>query len=375
MDVLETKRVIGLMSGTSCDSIDAALCEINPDLSVKFINGVNYKYPVHIRSKLFQIFSGNATIKDICQMNFAVGKCFADAAKILIEEFGKPDIISSHGQTIYHSPKSEKLDNIELKSTLQIGESSIIAKETGCLTVSNFREADMAVGGQGAPLVCFADEKWFKPLKKNCLIQNIGGISNVTVVSRDGETFGFDTGLGNIAIDYCMNKFFNKPYDEDGKLAREGVICDSWLDILLHDEYYFKTPPKTTGREYFSPEYIERALKLAPSEPADIIATLTALTAKSIVQAYERFIFPALEPDVVIIGGGGAYNLQMMKLIRKFLPSQIELQTHEDFGISNNYKEAMAFALLGYCTFYNIPNNLPCCTGAQQRTVMGKISI
>lgn len=374
MEELEKKRIIGLMSGTSCDSIDAGLCEVYPDLSCKLIRGINYKYPPHIRSKIFQIFRGETTLKDICQMNFAIGKCFADACKILIEEFGKPDLISSHGQTIYHAPQKEKLDDISLASTLQIGESSVIAKETGCPVISNFREADIAIGGEGAPLVCFADEKWFKPLKKNILVQNIGGISNVTVISQDNSTFGFDTGLGNIMIDYCMQKFFNKPYDEDGKIARRGVVSDSWLDILMQDEYYLKNPPKTTGREYFSPQYIENALKLAPENPEDIIATVTALTAKTIVKAYENFIFPEIDVDEVVIGGGGAYNPELMKFIRYYLPKHIELKTHEDYGISNNFKEVMAFALLGYCTYYSIPNNLPECTGANYRTVLGKIT-
>ena len=374
MDELETKKVIGLMSGTSCDSIDAALCMVHPDMKVELIRGINHKYPPHIRAKLFQIFRGEASIQEICQMNFAVGECFANAANILIKEFGKPDIISSHGQTIFHFPKDDTLDDISLRSTFQIGESAVIAKKTGCLTVSNFREADMALGGEGAPLVCFADEKWFKPLKKNFLIQNIGGISNVTVVSKENETFGFDTGLGNIAIDYCMNKFFNKPYDEDGNVAKKGIISDCWLDILMQDEYYFKTPPKTTGREYFNPSYIENTLKLAPESPYDIVATLTALTAKSIAKSYERFIYPSLIPDCVVIGGGGAFNLEMMRILRGYLPNYIELKTHEDFGISNNFKEAMAFALLGYCTYYNIPNNLPECTGAKKRTVLGKIT-
>lgn len=227
MEELEIKRVIALMSGTSCDSIDAGLCEVYPDMSVKLIHGINYKYPEHIRAKIFQMFRGEASIKDICQMNFAIGKCFAQACKVLIEEFGKPDFISSHGQTIYHYPFDEKLDNISLKSTFQIGESAIIAQDTGCLTISNFREADIAQNGQGAPLVCFADEKWFKNKKKNFAIQNIGGISNVTVVSQDFETFGFDTGLGNIMIDYCMNKFYSKPYDKDGEIAASGIISPS----------------------------------------------------------------------------------------------------------------------------------------------------
>lgn len=372
MEELETKKIIALMSGTSCDSIDAGLCEVAPDLTCKLISGINYKYPAHIRSKIFQLFRGEASIKDVCQMNFAIGKCFAEACKILISEFGKPDFISSHGQTIYHYPFDEKLDNISLKSTLQIGDSSVIAQETGCTTISNFREADIAVGGQGAPLVCFADDKWFKG--KNVAVQNIGGISNVTVVSKDNETFGFDTGLGNIMIDYCMQKFYNKPYDEDGKIAAKGNVCESWLDCLMQDEYYFKNPPKTTGREYFSPQYIENALKFGPKNPEDIIATVTALTAKTIASAYERFIYPDIEIDEVIIGGGGAYNPTLMKFLRYYIPKHIELKTHEDYGISNNFKEVMAFAVLGYCTYYNIPNNLPSCTGAKKRVVLGKIT-
>ncbi len=374
MEELEVKKVIALMSGTSCDSIDAGLCEVYPDMTVKLIQGINYKYPEHIRANIFQLFRGEASVKDICQMNFAIGKCFAEACKVLISEFGKPDFISSHGQTIYHYPFDKKIDGINLKSTLQIGESSVIAQETNCLTISNFREADMAQGGQGAPLVCFADEKWFKNKGKNFAIQNIGGISNVTVVSKDFDTFGFDTGLGNIMIDYCMNKYFSLPYDKDGEIAKEGTISDSWLACLLQDEYYFMDPPKSTGREYFSPKYIENTLKFAPQNPKDIIATVTALTAKTIADSYERFIYPNVGIHEAVICGGGAYNKTLMKYLRTYLPSYIDLKTCEDYGISNNFKEVMAFALLGYCTYYGIPNNLPCCTGAKKRVVMGKLT-
>lgn len=374
MEELEVKKVIALMSGTSCDSIDAGLCEVYPDMTVKLIQGINYKYPEHIRAKIFQLFRGEASVKDICQMNFAIGKCFAEACKVLISEFGKPDFISSHGQTIYHYPFDKKIDGINLKSTLQIGESSVIAQETNCLTISNFREADMAQGGQGAPLVCFADEKWFKNKGKNFAIQNIGGISNVTVVSKDFDTFGFDTGLGNIMIDYCMNKYFSLPYDKDGEIAKEGTISDSWLACLLQDEYYFMDPPKSTGREYFSPKYIENTLKFAPQNPKDIIATVTALTAKTIADSYERFIYPNVGIHEAVICGGGAYNKTLMKYLRTYLPSYIDLKTCEDYGISNNFKEVMAFALLGYCTYYGITNNLPCCTGAKKRVVMGKLT-
>ena len=374
MDELEIKKVIALMSGTSCDSIDAGLCEVYPDKSVKLIKGINYSYPNHIREKIFQLFRGEGTVKDICMMNFAIGECFANAANTLIQEFGKPDFISSHGQTIYHYPFDEKIDNISLKSTLQIGESSVIAQKTGCMTISNFREADIAQNGQGAPLVCFADEAWFKGKGKNFAIQNVGGISNVTVVSQDYDTFGFDTGVGNIIIDYCVNKFFGMPYDEDGQIAALGNISDSWLECLLQDEYYILEPPKTTGREYFSTQYIENILRFAPENKHDIIATVTALSAKTIAQSYERFIYPNVSIHEAVICGGGAYNKTLMKMLRSYLPKHIELKTCEDYGISNNFKEVMAFALLGYCTYYRIPNNLPCSTGANKRVVMGKVS-
>lgn len=374
MEELESKKVIALMSGTSCDSIDAGLCEVFPDKSVKLIQGINYKYPEHVRAKIFQLFRGEGSIKDVCQMNFVIGKCFAEAAKVLISEFGKPDFISSHGQTIFHYPFDEKIDDISMKSTLQIGESSVIAQETGCLTISNFRESDMAQNGQGAPLVCFADEMWFKNKGKNFAIQNIGGISNVTVVSKDFDTFGFDTGLGNIMIDYCVGKYFGKTYDKDGEIAASGIVSDNWLECLLADEYYFIEPPKSTGREYFSTHYIENALKYAPSDPKDIIATVTALTARTIAQSYERFIYPNVGLHEAVICGGGAYNKTLMKMLRTYLPKHIDLTTCEDYGISNNFKEVMAFALLGFCAYYGIPNNLPCCTGANKRVVMGKFT-
>ena len=374
MQELEVKKVIALMSGTSCDSIDAGFCEVYPDKTVKLIRGINYQYPEHVRSKIFQMFRGEASVKDICQMNFVIGKCFADAANVLISEFGKPDFISSHGQTVYHYPFDEKIDNISLKSTLQIGESSVIAQETGCLTISNFREADIAQNGQGAPLVCFADEQWFKGKGKNYAIQNIGGISNVTVVSQDYDTFGFDTGLGNIMIDYCVNKYFGLAYDKDGEIGASGMVSDTWLECLLQDEYYFMDPPKSTGREYFSPTYIENVLKFAPEDERDIVATVTALTAKTIAQSYERFVYPNVSIHEAVICGGGAYNKTLMSMLRTYLPKHIDLTTCEDYGISNNFKEIMAFALLGYCTYYGIPNNLPCCTGANKRVVLGKLT-
>jgi len=308
-------------------------------------------------------------------MNFIIGHCFAEAANLMIKKHNKkPDFISSHGQTVYHYPKDTKIDNISEKSTLQIGEPSVIAQETGCITIANFRTADIAQGGNGAPLVCFADEMWFKNKKKNFAIQNIGGISNVTVVSDKCETFGFDNGMGNIMIDYCAKKYFGKDYDYNGELAEKGNINEDFLSYLLKDKYYFKEPPKTTGREYFSVEYIENALKKAPENKYDIMATVTALSAKNIALSYERFIYNKTNIDEIILGGGGAYNLFLKRMIQNYVPKNILVKTHEDYDISNNFKEVMAFALLGYCTYYRIPNNLSSCTGAKKRVIMGQIS-
>lgn len=369
-----SKTIISLMSGTSCDSIDVGLCLVKPDLSCSLIDGLNYEYPQEIREHIFNIFHKGVTLSDICKTNFIIGQCFANAANEMIKRHGKPDFISSHGQTVYHYPKDTNIAGISERSTLQIGEPSVIAQKTGCMTMANFRTADIAQGGNGAPLVCFADETWFKPLNKNIAIQNIGGISNVTVVSKDCATFGFDTGLGNIMIDYCTQKFFNKPYDKDGEFASKGKVSENWLNCLLEDEYYYTEPPKTTGREYFSEKYIENALKLAPENKYDIIATATALTAKTIAQSYERFVYPNTSINEVILGGGGAYNPVLKQYLEHYLPKEITLKTHEDYGISNNFKEVMAFALLGYCTFYKIPNNVPSCTGAEKKVVMGQIS-
>ena len=372
---LEPKTIISLMSGTSCDSIDVGLCEVFPDFSCKLKDGINYNYPPEIKKRIFKILLEGANLEEICKMNFIIGHCFAEAANLMIKKHNKkPDFISSHGQTVYHYPKDTKIDNISEKSTLQIGEPSVIAQETGCITIANFRTADIAQGGNGAPLVCFADEMWFKNKKKNFAIQNIGGISNVTVVSNKCETFGFDNGMGNIMIDYCAKKYFGKDYDYNGELAEKGNINEDFLNYLLKDEYYFKKPPKTTGREYFSAEYIENSLKKAPENKYDIMATVTALTAKNIALSYERFVYNKTNIDEIILGGGGAYNLFLKKMIQNYVPKNILVKTHEDYDISNNFKEVMAFALLGYCTYYKIPNNLPSCTGAKKRVIMGQIS-
>ncbi|MEI8388582.1 MAG: anhydro-N-acetylmuramic acid kinase [bacterium] len=379
-EALKPKLVIGLMSGTSVDGIDACLVRINsfPDFSFEILSTLVWDYPENIKQNIFKIFENKASIEEICWMNFVIGEYFAQAALEVIKKAGitpkEVDLIGSHGQTVYHKPIDEFINGFTKKSTLQIGESAIIAERTGITTISDFRPADIAAGGQGAPLVCFADEILFKSSTISRAIQNIGGMANVTVISPNADIFAFDTGPGNVMIDYCARKFFNQAYDKDGLLAAAGQIDENWLNYLLDEQYYSLIPPKTTGRELFSPEYVEKMLLKAPPNPYNIMATITALSAKTIFNAYDQFIFPKTKIDELIIGGGGAYNPQLLKRMGKYFGKSVKILSHKDFGVSDKFKEALAFAMLAYTTFYKIPNNVPSCTGAKYKKILGKIS-
>lgn len=370
------KTIISMMSGTSLDSIDACLLKIYDDLSFEIIDNYSLDYPKEIRTKLLNLANNNGDIKDVCFMNFAVGELFSQCANSLIKKANytsdKIDFISSHGQTIFHIPTDIELGGIKTKSTLQIGDISVISHNTGIMTVGDFRTKDMAANGQGAPLVPFADKILFG-LDKNRLIQNIGGISNVTVLSKECDIFAFDNGVGNMLIDYYMQKFFNKPYDKNGETALNGTIDYDWLNKLLKEPYYKIKPPKTTGRELFNNEYAEKVLTNAPDKKENIIATITALTAKVITDSYKNFITPKTNIDEVVLGGGGAYNNAIIKYMQEFMP-ELNIKTHEDFNIPNKLKEAIAFAYLGYYTINKKPNNEPNCTGANQAVIMGKIA-
>ena len=374
---MDSKIVIGLMSGTSMDGIDAAIVKINPDLTIKIISGLVIEYPSNIKKEIFKLINKQASVEDLCWLNFVIGEYFAEAALKVIKKAGfeskNIDLIGSHGQTVYHIPVDSYINGYTKKSTLQIGEPAIIAERTGITTIADFRTRDIAAGGQGAPLVCFADEVFFKSPKISRAIQNIGGMANVTVISPELETFAFDTGPGNVLIDYFTQKFFNLSYDKDGFLAFQGNINNIWLEFLLEESYYRLEPPKTTGRELFSKEYAEKILSCAPKNPYDIITTVTALTVKTICNAYKDFVFPKTKIDEIILGGGGAYNPYIIALMREYFGPEIKVLTHEDFGISNKYKEAVAFAILAYTTYYGIPNNVPTCTGANHKRVLGKV--
>ncbi len=371
------KTIISLMSGTSLDGVDACIVRIYDDLTFEIIDSYSLSYPVEIRNKLMKMANNIGDIKDVCYMNFVVGELFAKSVNCLLQKskISKEniDFISSHGQTIFHIPEKNKISGIETRSTLQIGDISVIAYKTGIMTVGDFRTKDMAADGQGAPLVPFADRILF-PADKNRLIQNIGGIANVTVLSNECEIFAFDNGPGNMLIDYFMNKFFNNPFDKNGEYAKRGKIDEKWLNELLNEHYYSVTPPKTTGRELFNNEYAEKILKNVPKNKFDIISTVTYLTAKVIADSYKNFIFPKTSVQEVVLGGGGAYNLAIIDFLKELLP-EISIKTHEDYNIPNKLKECLAFAYLGYFTVNKKANNVTSCTGAKEPVIMGKIAL
>lgn len=364
------------MSGTSLDGIDACIVKIENDFKFKFILGHSLEYPEEVRQQLLEAANNNGTTKEVCNLDFVVGKLFAQCANELVEKSGmakdKIDFIATHGQTIFHIPQTLETGGVKTRSTLQIGNISVISELTGITTVGDFRSKDIAAGGQGAPLVPFADELIFKKDTPRA-IQNIGGIGNVTVLSKDCETFAFDTGAGNMLIDYFVQKLFGLPYDKNGEIAAQGKVDENWLNELLNEPYYRLSPPKSTGRELFNNEYAEKMYMTAPKNKHDVIATVTALSAKTIYDAYENFIFLKTEIKEVVIGGGGAYNKTLLQFLEQYFQG-IKIKTHQDFGIDNKFKETIAFALLGFCTIKKIPNNLPFCTGAQKKVIMGVVS-
>ena len=373
------KTIISLMSGTSIDSIDACLFKLNTkDLSFEIIDSYSLDYPKEIKEKILELCNNKGNISDLCSMNFIIGELFAKAVNNLLEKVNyspnQIDFISSHGQTIYHKPNEVELGGIKTKSTLQIGDISVISYKTKIMTIGDFRTKDIAANGQGAPLVPFFDKIYFSSKNNNnkC-IQNIGGISNVTVISNKCNIFAFDNGVGNILIDYFVKKLFNKKYDENGIIASKGKINDKWLNELLSEPYYNLKPPKTTGREFFNNEYAEKIYLKAPENKYDIIATLTAMTAKGIIDSYNKFILDKTNIDEIILGGGGAYNKALIKYMQFYMPNVI-IHTHEDYGIPNKLKEPIAFGYLGYFALEKKFNNVPECTGADCSVIMGKIS-
>lgn len=384
VDNTQPLTVMGLMSGTSVDGVDACLAKLawkNGSFEYEIVATHSVEMPPELRERLLRCM-GEKTIhlEELCRLNVAVGELFAETAaglmkvnKILASEI---DCIGSHGQTLYHWPPTEAG---QLGGTLQIGEPSLIAEKTGVLTIADFRPRDMAAGGQGAPLVCFADQLLFQNDETGRCIQNIGGIANVTVVPArtvDAPIIAFDTGPGNMLMDAAMHHFFGKSYDADGAVASSGQVDETLLSRLMAQDYFKQAPPKTTGRELFGVPFFEKLLTEFPNLSAESwLATLNYFTAASIVDAYERFVFPVYQISEMVVGGGGSFNPVLLENLRTLFAGkkrEIVVKTHADFGIPDQYKEALAFGILAWASLLGRTNNLPSCTGATHPVVMGK---
>ena len=379
------KYVIGLMSGTSVDGIDAALVRISgsfTDTALEEIAFENYLWPDDVRKRIFALFDAETSSSaDICHMNFLLGDFFAKAAIEVAKkagiDIGEVDIIGSHGQTIYHIP--EPLDpKYPILSTLQIGEGAVIAHQTGAVTVTDFRAADMAAGGVGAPLVPYTEFILYGGGKQGIALQNIGGIGNITVIPPNAapdDVIAFDTGPGNMIIDYIVKKVSGRDFDKDGEIAAKGNVCGNLLSYCMNDKYMTTPPPKATGREYFGRDYSEELYargKQARLSDADIVATATAFTAEAIAQSISRFVPHDIHK--LVVSGGGAYNTTLMRMLKERLP-HIAVSTQEDEGRSSDAKEAVAFAILANETICGNAGNLPRVTGAASRKILGKISL
>jgi anhydro-N-acetylmuramic acid kinase len=375
-------RVAGLMSGTSADGIDVAIVDIGPR-GAKVLAFDTFPYAAALREMVFRLFRPETgRVDEICHANFAIGEAFAAALVRLAKASGIPldsiDLVGSHGQTIHHIPEGRRAGGRRMGSTLQIGEPSVIAERTGITTVADFRPRDVAAGGEGAPLVPYADYFLFHDARVSRAVQNIGGIANVTYLPAGGklaDMLAFDTGPGNMMIDRAVHLATcgRRRFDEGGRIAWRGRVSEQFLAELLRHPYLRRRPPKSTGREMFGVQFTDvlytRARK-ARLSAEDIMATLTAFTAASIAEAYRRFLPGPV--DEAILCGGGARNSTLAAMLCEWLaPADVVIM--DDLGISADAKEAVSFAILAYTTIRGEANNVPSATGAGRAVVLGKI--
>ncbi|AIQ12018.1 anhydro-N-acetylmuramic acid kinase [Paenibacillus durus] len=382
--------VLGLMSGTSLDGIDAAIVSIEGAglaAKAKLLHYYSVPYDEALRERLKELCTTERSSVDlVCGMNVYLAEKFAEASIAAVHSAGMEmeeiDLISSHGQTVWHIPEEDAVDAYKVRSTLQLGDLSVLAKRTGRPVVGDFRPADMAVGGQGAPLAPYGDLILFRHPSKGRLLQNIGGIGNCTALpplTGPEDVFAFDTGPGNMVIDQTVYLLSDGKwtYDEGGSWAARGNADEALVAEMLEHPYFAMEPPKSTGRELFgkayAAEFVSRAVSRGLSE-SDIVATATAFTARTIAEGCNRFVFPRCPIDEVIVSGGGAHNRTLLNMLRQLLPGQ-SILTSGELGVSDDAKEAVIFALLGNDFMHGISNHLPSATGANRSTVLGKLAL
>lgn len=378
----ETKIAVGLMSGTSLDGVDACIVEIeghSKDTKFKLIEFITQEYTLEEKRRIERLCNNKtSTIEEICFMNTYLGNKFADVTIAVCNKanisLDKVDFISSHGQTIYHMPNEN--------STMQIGELSVIAARTNCLTVGDFRPSDMAYGGQGAPLVPFVDYILYSHKGKGRILLNLGGIANITVLPADcgsEDIYAFDTGPANLLIDAIVKKITQgeKTFDEGGKMALKGTIDEELLnELILKDTYLDEKPPKSTGREYYTEDFAKDIYNKGVKKGLDeysILATVTAYTAKTIENQICRFVLPNNKIHELYVSGGGSHNQMIIDLLKKYL--DLDIYLIDDLGLPSDAKEAVAFAILGNQFLLGQTNNIPSATGATKDVIMGKLAV
>jgi anhydro-N-acetylmuramic acid kinase len=383
--------VLGMMSGTSADGIDTALVKISgapPALKITLLNHTHQTFPKQIRKEILRVAEQNPlTPGEFSQLHARLGHIYAEAALAACKKFRisakKIDVIGNHGQTIFHQGQPTKFLGQTTASSLQLGDGSIIANRTGITTVSDFRPADIALGGQGAPLVPFADYVLYRHPKLGRVSLNIGGIANITVIpanAKPSDVLAFDTGPGNMLIDALVQHFTHgrQHYDKGGGLAERGKGVPQLVREFMRDPYFKLSPPKSTGREHYGRAYVNSLLRLGREyrvKPNDLICSATIFTAYSIGDAIRRFVLPVSDIKQLIVSGGGARNVALLSALAGVLDKNgIEILFSSDLGVPEDAKEAMAFALLAYETFHQRPSNIPSATGARGPAILGKIS-
>ena len=382
-----TKYVVGLMSGTSLDGIDVALVEIKDnwiETRINLIGFLEYSLPARVKMMLLKnSVKETSNVEDISQLNFLIPQLYLDAINTLCKEIdfdiNQIDLIGSHGQTIHHLPRKQNYLDFDVASTLQIGDPSVLAKLSGIITVGDFRPGDVALGGQGAPLVPYFDFILFHSTEKNRGLLNIGGISNITILNKDkgqNNVLAFDTGPGNMMIDILMRRFFNKEFDENGEIAQSGKFNENlFIALITRDQFIELPPPKSTGRENYGMEFLMPILdEFKKVSGEDWLHTVTKFTAYATYRNYEKFIKDETPLDELFISGGGAKNKFLYQSLAEYF-SGVDVRVIDEIGVSADAKEAICFAVLANETISGNPTNIPRTTGASRPTILGKICL
>lgn len=377
----QSKLACGIMSGTSLDGIDVAIATISGtgfNTKIELIAAETFPYPKDILEKVKLAIENELKVRDVASLHFELGRlyanCVIDLCKKTKLNASSLSFIASHGQTVYHQGATQ---DGYLPTTLQLGSGSVIAGLTETTVVSDFRVADMIAGGQGAPLVPYVDYILLSKKDTTRIVQNIGGISNITILPKtqnERDVYAFDTGPGNMMINYAVEYFYNKPYDASGEIAKSGTLIQEMYDEILSHPFLKELPPKSCGREEFGTSYTDKLIKKYKEHtPENIIHTMTIATKDTMVDSIKRYVLNKHDVDELLISGGGVHNTYMMNKLKEALPD-ISVQATDDIGLSSDYKEALAFIVLANQTLYQETSNLPTATGAKKPVILGNVA-